>query len=152
MASLGAVIALIVISIGGLVLLVLGAMMMIGAILPKKSVITSWPTQQEAAFTPFDNRTGASHAKAWGIAIPSGFAVFLLIAGIYFAVAPEKHDIGKTMNMSNLTKKDGAAPAKAPPPKAEEKKVEEKKPEEKKEEKPAEKTDEKKEEKKEEKK
>jgi hypothetical protein len=139
MASLGAIIALIVMSVGGLVLLVLGGMMMVGAVLPKRSVITSWPQQQESAFIPFDNRAGVSHAKAWGIAIPSGAVVFVIIAGIYFAVAPEKHDIAKTMNMSNLTKKEGTAPAKAPPPKAEEKKQDEKKPDEK----PAEKTDEK---------
>jgi hypothetical protein len=72
--SLGAILGLIIICIGGLVLGVLGVMMIIGAIMPKKTVITSWPAQQEASFTPFDNRSGTSHAKAWGIAIPSGAA------------------------------------------------------------------------------
>jgi outer membrane biosynthesis protein TonB len=150
MASLGAIIAIIVVSVGGLVLLVLGAMMMIGAIMPKKSVITSWPQQQEQAFATFDERIAGSQSKAWIFAIVSGIGVFVIISGIYLAVPPEKHDIGKTMNMSNLTKKDGAgAPAKAPPPKIEKKepeskpevKQEEKKPEETKpeEKKPAEK-------------
>jgi hypothetical protein len=138
--SLGAILGLIIISIGGLVLLTLGVMMMIGAIMPKKTVITSWPAQQEQAFIPFDNRGGTSHAKAWGIAIPSGAAVFFIILIIYATVTPERHDISKTMNMSNLTKKDGATAPKAAPapvPKQEAKpeaKPEEKKPDEAKEE------------------
>jgi hypothetical protein len=133
--TLGGIISLIVISVGGLVLLVLGAMMMIGAIMPKKTAITSWPAQQEASFSSFDDRIAGSQSKAWLFAIVSGIGLFVVVTGIFLAVPPEKHDIGKTMNMSNLTKKDGAAPAKAAPaPKVEEKKPEakpeEKKPEE----------------------
>jgi hypothetical protein len=112
MASLGAVIALIVLSVGGLVLLVLGLMMMIGAVMPKRSVITSWPIQQEQSFTAFDHRTAGSQSKAWTIAIVSSLAAFILIVGVVFGVKPDIKDIGKTMNMSNLTKK--AAPAPAP--------------------------------------
>ncbi len=122
MASLGAVIALIVLSVGGLVLLALGLMMMIGAIMPKRSSITSWPMQQEQAFQPFDQRSSGSQSKAWTIAIVSALSAFILIVGVALGVKPEENHIGKTMNMSNLTKKEGAtkpAPAPAPAPKAE---------------------------------
>jgi hypothetical protein len=117
MASLGAVIALIVMSIGGLVLVALGGMMMIGAILPKRNGITSWPQQQEASFNSFEQRTQSSQGKAWIIAISSALGFFVIIVGIAMGVAPEVKDISKSMNMSNLTKKDGAsAPAPKPAP------------------------------------
>ena len=70
MASLGAVIALIVMSIGGLVLLALGGMMMIGAIIPKRNSITSWPQQQEASFQSFDQRTQDQSGQRPGLAGP----------------------------------------------------------------------------------
>lgn len=111
MASLGALIALIVMSVGGLVLLALGGMMMIGAIIPKRNSITSWPPQQEASFQSFDQRTQGSQGKAWAIAISSAFAFFVIIIGITMGVAPDVKDISKTMNMSNLTKKETSAPA-----------------------------------------
>ena len=115
MHSLGAILALIVISVSALVLLVLGVMMIIGAVMPKRSVITSWPMQQEQAFTPFDDRNQGSSAKAWMFSIISGVSVFILAVGIYFGVKPDIKDIGKSMNMSNLTKKSKAeAPAPAP--------------------------------------
>lgn len=115
MASLGAVIALIVMSVGGLVLLALGGMMMIGAILPKRNAITSWPQAQEASFQSFEMRTQSSQGKAWAIALSSALGVFVIIVGITMGVTPEVKDISKTMNMSNLTKKEGpAAPAPAP--------------------------------------
>lgn len=119
MASLGAVIAVIVLSIGGLVLAVLGLMMIIGAVMPKRSVITSWPIQQEQSFQPFDQRTSGSQSKAWTIAIVSSLAGFILVVGVVLGVKPDIKDIGKTMNMSNLTKKEGAKPAPAPAPKVE---------------------------------
>ncbi|MBA2540359.1 MAG: hypothetical protein H0V17_12035 [Deltaproteobacteria bacterium] len=120
MASLGAVIALIVLSVGGLVLLGLGVMMIIGAVMPKRSVITSWPVQQEQSFAPFDQRAAGSQSKAWMIAIISAVAGFVLVVGVVLGVKPEVNDVGKTMNMSNLTKKDAPKPAPpAPAPKAE---------------------------------
>lgn len=119
MASLGAVIALIVMSVGGLVLVALGGMMMIGAILPKRNAITSWPQQQEMSFASFDQRTQSSQGKAWAIAGAVAVAWFVLIVGVTLGVTPDIKDIGKTMNMSNLTKKENApAPAPAPKPEA----------------------------------
>lgn len=115
MASLGAVIALIVMSIGGLVLVALGGMMMIGAIMPRRNGITSWPQQQEAAFNSFEQRTQRSQGNAWMIAICSALGFFVLIVGVTMGVSPEVKDISKSMNMSNLTKKEGAG---APAPKA----------------------------------
>jgi len=114
MASLGAVIALIVMSVGGLVLLVLGLMMAIGAIMPRRGNITSWPQQQEASFASFDQRAASSQGRAWVIALSSAIGVLILLVGIALGVAPEVKDIGKTMNMSNLTKKEGTAPKAAP--------------------------------------
>jgi len=134
MSSLGAIIAIIVIGLGGLVLLGLAVMMIIGAIIPKRSEITSWPANQEASFMPFNQRTSASQGQAWLVSIIGGAVVFFIAVGIFFGVTPEMRDVGKTMNMSNLTKKarteapppapkQEAAPAEAPksedPPKAE---------------------------------
>lgn len=120
MHSLGAILALIVVSVSVLVLFVLGVMMIIGAVIPKRSVITSWPMQQEQAFTPFDDRNQGSSAKAWTFSIITGFSVFILAVGIYLGVKPDIKDIGKSMNMSNLTKKSKAeAPAPKPEPKTE---------------------------------
>ena len=115
MSDLGAVIAMIVLGIGGLVLVGLAVMMMIGAIIPKRGDITSWPPPQEVSFAPFNNRALASHGQAWMFSIIGGVAMFIIIVGIYFGVAPEVRDFGKSMNMSNLTKK---ANAPAPAPKA----------------------------------
>jgi len=115
MHQLGAVIAMIVLGIGGLVLAALAIMMMIGAIMPKRSEITSWPAAQEASFTPFNQRSLSSHGQAWMFSIIGAVTVFFLIVGIYFGVTPEIRDYGKTMNMSNLTKKARtSAPAPAP--------------------------------------
>ncbi len=114
MASLGALIAVIVMSVGGLVLLVLGLMMGIGAIMPKRNNITSWPMAQEQAFSSFDQRTAGSQSKAWMIALISAVGFFVLIVGITLGVKPEEKDLGKTMNMSNLTKKEKPAAAPAP--------------------------------------
>lgn len=124
MEQLGAILAIIVVGTGGLVLSVLAVMMMIGAIIPKRSEITSWPAPQEATFTPFNNRAVSSQGQAWMFSLIGGIAFFILIVGVYFGVSPEVRDVGKTMNMSNLTKK-ASAPAPAPKPdapKAEEKK------------------------------
>jgi hypothetical protein len=117
MEQLGAILAIIVVGTGGLVLSVLAVMMMIGAIIPKRSEITSWPPQQEASFTPFNNRSVSSQGQAWMFSLIGGIAFFILIVGVYFGVSPEVRDVGKTMNMSNLTKRS-AAPAPAPKPDA----------------------------------
>ncbi|MBS1122476.1 MAG: hypothetical protein H6Q90_4704 [Deltaproteobacteria bacterium] len=100
--------------IGFLVLLVLGAIMMIGAIIGKRGSVTSWSNQEEQAFSSFDRRASSSQSTAWTFSLISGAVVFLFMAGIYFGVEPEHKDIGKTMNMSNLTKKQKVEDTEAP--------------------------------------
>jgi hypothetical protein len=124
MATLGATIALIVLSVGGIVLLVLAVVMIIGAIMPRRSEITSWPMQQEQAFQPFNSRNQGSHSTAWVVSLISAFAMLFIVVGIYFGVKPEIRDIGKSMNMSNLTKKSRADAPKADAPKPEAPKAE----------------------------
>jgi len=117
MHQLGAIIAIIVLGIGGLVLGAFAVMMIIGAIVPKRSDVSSWPTAQEATFSPFNQKNVSNQGTAWTISLITAVAVFFVVVGVYFGVKPEIRDVSKTMNMSNLTKKSGEA---APAPKAEE--------------------------------
>jgi hypothetical protein len=105
MDSLGAVIALIVISVGGLVLIGMGGMMAVGAIIGNRSYTTSWPDNYEHAFRGFEDRAGASQSKAWLVALVSGLFVLVAAVGISQGVEPDRRDLSKDMNMSNLTKK-----------------------------------------------
>lgn len=80
---------------------------------------SSWPADQERAFVVFEERTAASQKKAMtmGVAVALGF--FVVMAGIYFGVAPDHRDPAKSMDMSNLTKKgrptaEATTPAPAP--------------------------------------
>jgi hypothetical protein len=102
----------------GIIMLVLGALgitMMIGAIIGKRSTITSWPMQQEQSFVPYERRQASSHSFAMMFAIMGGAVVFFTAIGIYVGVEPETRDLGKSMNMSNLTKKSrSVAPAPTP--------------------------------------
>ncbi len=119
MHQLGAIIAIIVLGIGGLVLGAFAVMMIIGAIIPHRSEVSSWPSAQEATFMPFNQRNSSNQGMAWMVSLITAVAVFFVVVGVYFGVSPEMHDVSKTMNMSNLTKKS-ATEAPAPPPKAEE--------------------------------
>lgn len=84
---------------------------------------SSWPREQEATFVVFEQRGAESQRKAWTV---SGvFAAVWLVFGlvVYFGIAPDKKDIMKDTDMSNLTKK--AEPSsKAETPKAEAPKAE----------------------------
>jgi hypothetical protein len=106
------------VAVGILVLSVLGIIMMVGAIIGKRGSTTSWGGQHEQSFGAFDRKAAGSQSFAWMASVISGAVVFLFAAGIYFGVEPEHKDIGKTMNMSNLTKKQKAEES-APAPKAE---------------------------------
>ena len=129
-ATLVFVLALVaLVSIGGL-----AVVMALGAILPRRSPVTSWPAHEEQSFSPFERRTAASHTQAWVVSIASAAIVFVAAIGIYKGVTPEMRDLSKDMNMSNLTKKSrtepaeptkAPAPAKANAPTAEEPKAEE---------------------------
>ena len=74
---------------------------------------SSWPREQEQTFVPFEQHNQQSQQKAWMIGGIAAAVVFVFMVGVYFGVAPEKHDITKDMNMSNLSKKS-EAPAETP--------------------------------------
>lgn len=77
---------------------------------------SSWPRDQEQTFVVYEQRANESQKAAWMAGLVAAIAVFVLMVGIYAGVSPEIKDMGKDMNMSNLTKKNKAA---APAPKVE---------------------------------
>jgi hypothetical protein len=111
-----------------LVLLGLGTMMAIGAIFGKRQHVSSWPNEQEMAFHNYEERNNASQSKAWAVSLVCAIAAFVIAVGIWAGVEPDKKDLGKDMNMSNLSRNKQsseqqpkqeqakpAAPAEAPP-------------------------------------
>ena len=70
---------------------------------------SSWPREQEQSFVVYEQRNAESQKKAWMLGGIISAVVFVLAVGIYAGVEPNKHDISKDMNMSNLTKKGDAA-------------------------------------------
>lgn len=75
---------------------------------------SSWPREQEASFVVYEQRNRESSAKAWTFGGIIAGIVFVFAVGIYFGVEPDRHDISKDMNMSNLTKKDADKKSDAP--------------------------------------
>ncbi|HEX3762445.1 MAG TPA: hypothetical protein VHW23_27275 [Kofleriaceae bacterium] len=109
--SFAAILVLVILVISGFTLLGTGLLMAIGAVFSNRPLVTSWPSEQEHAFGTFERRSQSASATAWVLSIAGGVLLTFLAVGIYFGVAPEKHDIGKDMNLSNLTKRHEAAPA-----------------------------------------
>ncbi|MEZ4359652.1 MAG: hypothetical protein R3B48_05685 [Kofleriaceae bacterium] len=66
---------------------------------------SSWPPHQEATFQVYEQAREESRRKAWTLAGIAAGAFFVLIVGVYFAIAPNHVDLSKDMNMSNITKK-----------------------------------------------
>jgi hypothetical protein len=127
--SFAAILILIILVISGFTLLGTGILMAIGAVFSSRPLVTSWPADQEHSFAPFERRSASAGASAWVLSIAGAVLLTFLAAGIYFGVAPERHDIAKDMNMSNLTKRTApaarpAAPAEAKPESAEAPKAE----------------------------
>ena len=112
--SFAAILILIILVISGFTLLGTGILMAIGAVFSKRPLVTSWPAEQEHTFGAFERRSESANATAWVLSIVGAALLTFLAVGIYFGVAPETHDIGKDMNMSNLTKRHTAAPAPRP--------------------------------------
>ena len=112
---LAAIIILIILVISGFTLLGTGLLMAIGAVFSKRPLVTSWPSDQEHSFSSFERRSAGANAMAWVFSIAGAALLTVVAVGIYVGVAPEKRDIGKDMNMSNLTKRR-AAPAPAAKP------------------------------------
>lgn len=112
---LAAIIVFIIFSISALTLVGMGIMMAVGAIFSNRPLVTSWPEPQESSFNPFERRGASANSQAWGISLVGATLVTFIAIGIYFGVAPDRKNIAKDMDMSNLTKKRSSAPA----PKAE---------------------------------
>lgn len=79
--------------------------LMIGAIIGRNSLITSWPMKEEQTFRTFESRTASSHSTAMMIGIGAGAASLLFAVAVKFGVEAPKRDLGKSMNMENLTNK-----------------------------------------------
>ncbi|MDB4958179.1 MAG: hypothetical protein JWO36_5748 [Myxococcales bacterium] len=117
MDNLAAILVLVTQSIAILTLVGLCLMMAVGAIFSKRQLVTSWNPQQEQSFQPFEQHGAASNSKAWAISLVAAAAVAFGAIGIYATVEPDKKDITKDMNMSNLSKKAATkAPAATPAP------------------------------------
>jgi hypothetical protein len=109
--SFAAILILIILVISGFTLLGTGLLMAIGAVFSSRPLVTSWPAEQEHTFGTFERRSASASATAWVLSIAGAVLLTFLAAGIDGGVTPEKHDIGKDMNMSNLTKRNTAPPA-----------------------------------------
>jgi len=84
---------------------------------------SSWPRDQEQTFVVYEQRTSDSQKKAVTAGIIAALGLLVLMLGIYAGVEPDRKDVTKGMNMSNLTKKTHAdSPAPAPAPAADDKK------------------------------
>ena len=66
---------------------------------------SSWPRDQEQTFVVYEQRTADSSKQALMIGLVAAVGVLVIALGIYAGVEPDKRDIAKDMNMSNLTKK-----------------------------------------------
>jgi hypothetical protein len=113
--SLAGVIVLIIAAVSVLTLLGMGVMMAVGAMFSKRPLVTSWSEIQQAQFEPFERRSSSTGAQAWVLSLLGAAIVLVAVVGIFFGVEPDKKNIAKDMNMSNLTKKTAPA-AKAPAP------------------------------------
>lgn len=84
------------------------------------SDFSSWPRDQEQSFVVYEQHASESSKKALTLGSIAGVIFLVLMVGIYAGVEPDKRDITKDMNMSNLTKKSKKveAPAPAPAPEA----------------------------------
>jgi hypothetical protein len=83
---------------------------------------SSWPRDQEQTFVVYEQRAIESQKKAFMVGLVAAIGVLVLALGIYAGVEPDKRDIAKDMNMSNLTKKvkkGGDSSEAAPAPKQE---------------------------------
>lgn len=107
-----AIIVFLIVTASVLTLFGMGILMAIGAVFSNRPLVTSWPTDQEHSFAPFERRGSMSNSRAWAISLAGALFFTVFAVGVYFGVTPERKDMTKDMNMSNLTKKHGPATAK----------------------------------------
>jgi H+/Cl- antiporter ClcA len=114
MDNLAAILVLVIVLTALVVLVGLCLMMAVGAIFGKRQLVTSWSPEQEHSFLPFEQHSATSNSKSWAISLTVSTIVAFGAVGIYATVEPDKKDISKDMNMSNLNKSSKKAPAAAP--------------------------------------
>ena len=124
--TVASLVIMIIVAASLLTLLGMGAMMAIGAVSSNRPLVTSWPADQEPKFAVFEKHGSSSNSLSWLFGFLGGGLFLLFVVGVYFAIPPEKKDMTKGMNMSNLSKKtkpkaetdaakpDAPAPAEAP--------------------------------------
>ena len=119
---LAAIIVVIILVISALTLFGMGILMAVGAVFSHRPFVSSWPSEKEHTFDSFERRSSMSNTQAWGLSLLGAAVITVFAVGVYFGVAPDRRDIAKDMNMSNLTKRrapatksDTAAPAEAAP-------------------------------------
>jgi hypothetical protein len=115
--TIASIVIIIIAVISALTLFGMGILMAVGAVFSKRPLVTSWPPDQEHAFTAFEQRSSNANSQAWVLGLVGAAVVAVFAIGVYAGVAPDQRDISKSMNMSNLTKKP-TLPAKseaAPP-------------------------------------
>ncbi|HSS02515.1 MAG TPA: hypothetical protein VLM79_35890 [Kofleriaceae bacterium] len=108
-----AILVLIILVVSALTLFGMGILMAVGAVFSKRPLVTSWPSDQEHSFAAFEHRGTMSSSQAWVLSLLGAVGLTIFATGVYFGVAPDRKDMTKDMNMSNLTKKRPAAPPKA---------------------------------------
>jgi hypothetical protein len=112
--TIASIFVLIIAVISALTLFGMGILMAVGAVFSKRPLVTSWPPDQEHTFTSFEHRGATSNSQAWVLGLISAAIVGVFAIGVYAGVEPDRRDIAKDMNMSNLTKRRPSAPAAAP--------------------------------------
>ena len=117
--NIAAILGIIIAVVSLLTLLGMGGLMAAGAVFSRRPLVTSWANEQEHAFTPFEERGASANSAAWTASLIGAGIVSLIALGVYFGVKPEQKDLGKDMNMSNLTKKQAVAAPKPDAAKAE---------------------------------
>jgi hypothetical protein len=113
--SIAGVLVFLILTVSVLTLFGMAILMAVGAVMSYRPLVTSWPSDQEHTFAPFERRGAMSNSRAWAISLGGSLVLTIFTVGVYFGVAPDKKDVAKDMNMSNLTKKRGPATA-APKP------------------------------------
>jgi len=118
-----AILVFIILTVSILTLFGMGILMAAGAVFSNRPLVTSWTPDKEASFATYERRGAMSNSQAWLFSLVGAVVVAIFVTGVYFGITPERKDVTKDMNMSNLTKKhaaarapkpDSAAPAEAP--------------------------------------
>ena len=126
--TVASILVLIIMLASALTLFGMGTLMAIGAIFSNRPLVTSMSSDQEHAFASYERHGSSSNSQAWTFSIIGAVVLTVFATAVAIGVEPDKRDISKDMDMSNLTKKrsaapkpdpvksDSAAPAEAPKP------------------------------------